>query len=481
MYFRCTTIACTALFLVASLSAQDAPPASGKSAGDTDVEVAKANDTPVDGNEKVVTSVTMTDEQKAEQLFQKGRDALFQGEYKRSIELFEKAVAAADDEKKTTYRLNLARAYRYDGKSDASEKILKKILEASSDHVEAGQLLSEIHHAEQRWQEIVDVLEPLLKFRHDYPTYHMLGEATYNLDDFTKAAKYYQEAVRLNSDSALDHYQLGNIHLAKNRYARAVNSYESALRLGLESPVLHYKLASSYFNLRNYFGKVEVMTIAGGSQGTISDRYYLIEPVPGDKDVFRVAPATSAIYQIAKAIEGDETVQVDIRMLKANTYLSARRYQRAYELYEELGKLVKEQPKVDRALYHYYFAESALGMSKFDEYLAQLQKAIELDEQTYSSVLGNAYRVVAEKYNQLGKLDRYIQYMKLAVRENPQTASLHMKLGDALEESKAYNEAVQQWRMVLDLEPDHPKRTELLNLIKKHVHTIAQRNTNKKG
>ena len=30
-----------------------------------------------------------------------------------------------------------------------------------------------------------------------------------------------------------------------------------------------------------------------------------------------------------------------------------------------------------------------------------------------------------------------------------------------------YDQAIEQWRMVLDLEPDHPQRTELLNLIKK--------------
>ncbi|MEK6235163.1 MAG: tetratricopeptide repeat protein, partial [Planctomycetales bacterium] len=301
----------------------------------------------------------------------------------------------------------------------------------------------------------------------------------YNLDDFAKAAKYYQEAVRLNSDSAIDHYQLGNIHLAKNRYARSVISYEAALRLGLESPVLHYKLASSYFNLRNYFGKVEVITAPGGTQGTISGRYYLIERAPGNKDVFRAAPPTSAIYQIAKAIEGGDKPQVDIRMLRANTYLSARRYQRAYELYEELGPLVVEQPKEDRAMYHYYCAQSSLGLGKFDEHLSHLRKAIQLDEATYGSALVEAYGVVAEKYNQLGKLDKYVEYLKLAVRESPQTASLHLKLGNALEEGKAYPEAIQQWRMVLDLESDHPQRTKLLNRIKKHSNTLAQRPADK--
>ena len=323
------------------------------------------------------------------------------------------------------------------------------------------------------------MLEPLLKYRHDYPTYHMLAEAAYNLNEFAKARKYYEEAVRLNGDSALDHYQLGNLHLAESRFARAAMSYEAAVRLGLESPVLHYKLASSYFNLRNYFGGISVVTVAAGVPGTISDDWYLIERVPGDKDVFRVAPPRSAIYQIAKAMEGDDLPKVDMRMLQANTYLSARRYKRASELYADLGTLVEEQPKEDRALYHFYYAESALGLADYDEYLAQLRKAIDLDEATYRSALVEACDTVAEKYNQAGDLDKYIEYLKMAVHESPQTATLHMKLGNALAEAKSYADAVQQWRMVLDLEPDYPQRTKLLNLIKKHVHTLAQKNADK--
>jgi len=413
-----------------------------------------------------------TDEPEADVLFEQGRDALFQGQYQQAIKLFERAVATDTAGEKTTYRLNLARAYRYAGKSDQSESLLQQILKESPDHVEAGQLLAELHHAAQRWQEMLNVLEPLLEYRHDYSTYHMLGEAAYNLDEFTKAAKFYREAIRLNDGSAMDHYQLGNIHLAENRYARAVTAFEAALKLGLESPVLHYKLASSYFNLRNYFGKVSVATIAAGTPGTISGDWYLIERVPGGKDEFRVAPKSSAIYQIAKSIDDSEEPKVELQMLRANTYLNAHRYQRAHELYQELAKQIGNQSEKEQALYHYYNAESSLGLARYDEYLKHLKKAIELDAETYASALVDAYTVVAEKYNQAGQLDRYIEYLKLAVGESPQNVSLHMKLGNALEETRAYAEAVQQWRMVLDLEPDHPNRTRLLNLIKKHVHSL---------
>jgi tetratricopeptide (TPR) repeat protein len=464
------TFAFVTMLSAGSLLAQDAAP--NTETGEIQAEATAVNtveaaaDIPVDKPPAEVD---------AKKLFEQGRDALFQGEYKRAITLFEEAAKAEKDGQQNTVRLNLARAYRYDNQVDKSEKLLKEILKESPDHVEAGQLLAEIQHTQQKWQEIIEVLEPLLKYRHDYPTYHMLAEAAYNLDDFAKARKYYEEAVRLNANSALDHYQLGNLHLAESRFARAATSYESAMNLGLESSVLHYKLASSYFNLRNYFGNISAVTVAAGVPGTISGEWYLIERVPGDKDVFRVAPPKSAIYQISKAMEDDDLPKVDIRMLQANTFLSARRYQRAYELYVELGQLVEKQSKEDRALYHFFYAESALGIAKYDEYLAQLRKAIDLDKETYSSALVEACDTVAEKYNQAGNLEKYIEYLKLAVSESPQTASLHLKLGNALEDSKNYSDAVQQWRMVLDLEPDHPQRTKLLNLIKKHVHTLTQK------
>ena len=75
----------------------------------------------------------------------------------------------------------------------------------------------------------------------------MLAEAQYNLGEHDKARKNYEEAVKLNPQSAADHYQLGNIYLAGNSFALAAESYQSALRLGLDTPVLHYKLGFRLF------------------------------------------------------------------------------------------------------------------------------------------------------------------------------------------------------------------------------------------
>jgi tetratricopeptide (TPR) repeat protein len=399
----------------------------------------------------------------AEQLFQDGRNALLTGNYAKAIELLNQAAAA--DKTKTSYRVHLARAYRYAGKADQAETQLKQILKTTPDHVEAGQMLAQMYAKKQAWKDVVAVLEPLLKYRHDYTTYHLLAEAKYNLDDHAKARKYFEEAIKLNAASASDHYQLGNIYLAGNFFALAAEAYQKALALGLDSPVLRYKLGSAYFNLRNYFGRVSVVPVKSGKAGTISGNWYLIEAEPGKKDTYRAAPSASAIYQIAKAMTDGIGDRPDIHFLKANIYLNARRYRQAYEMFTKIKDTV---PKEDKALLYYYYSQSAFGIGKYDEYLKLLGEAIKLDKAAYEASLVEAYLKVAEQYNQAGKLDKYIHFLAKGVSVSPQTASLHLKLGNAYEEARQYDKAMVQWQMVLDLEPDHAQRMKLLNLIAKY-------------
>lgn len=400
---------------------------------------------------------------RAEQLFRDGKRALLIGEYDRAIDLLTRAVA--EDQTKTSYRVHLARAHIYADHTDQAESQLKAVLDATPDHVEAGQMLARIHAEHQKWEQVRDVLKPLLKYRHDYLTYHLLAEACRNLDEFRHAREYYEEAVKLNPESSIDHYELANIYLGGHFFALAARSYERALDLGADSPVLRYKLGSAYFNLRNYFGRIRRVEIKGGQAGTISGQWFLIEPVPDAKDTFRAAPADSAIFQIARAMNDGLADRPDIRFLRANIYLNARRFAQAYDMFAKLADAI---PDEDRALYHFYHAQAAFGIGKYDEYLALLEKAIELDEDAYAATRVEAYLRVAEQYNQRGQLDQYITYLEKAMAKRPDSADLHLKLGDAYAESRDYQQAVRQWQLVLDLEPEHPDRMDLLNRITRH-------------
>jgi tetratricopeptide (TPR) repeat protein len=406
----------------------------------------------------------------AEALFKDGTDALFRGEYTRAIDLLEKASDL--DKSKTSYRVHLARAYRYAGKDQKAEVLLEGVLKSNPENVEAGQMLGDIYARQENWKRVVEVIEPLLKYRHDYPTYHMLAEAKYNLDDQEGARKNFEEAIKLNPRSATDHYDLANIYLGGGFFSLAADAYQHAFSLGLNSPVLHYKLGTAYFNLRNYFGPISEIHVQAGKPGEINGDWYLVEPVPGQKDQFRVASSSSAIYQVAKAIADGIGDKPDIRFLQANIYLNAGRYQQAIVMFKDIEPTI---PKDDKPLFYYYYSQAAFGTGDFDAYLKLLKKAIDLDTTgTYGPTLVDAYVKVADQYNQSGDLDQYIHYLALAVSQSPQNAGLHLQLGDAYQEAQKYAEAVTQWKMVLDLEPEHPKRLELLNLMGKYNKPATQ-------
>jgi tetratricopeptide (TPR) repeat protein len=332
------------------------------------------------------------------------------------------------------------------------------------------------------------VLEPLLKFKHDYPLYHLLAMAYTQKEQLDKAREHFEEAVRLNPRSGTDYEHLANIYLAQKRFAKAAEAYEKAGGLGVDSAVYHFKLASVYFNLRNYLGVVTVAEVLGGKAGEIKNDLYLLEPAPitgadgapavanapagmrppvppsgpAKKDLFYVAGPKSAIYQAAKAQQmGVDMPQ--IRFLEANTWLSARRYAKADSLYKALeGKL----EKADQGLFWFYWAQTALGLDDLDNYLSRLNKAIEAEPDVYKPTLADAYMTIANRYQARGDAKKYIEFVARAVETNPLSASLHLVLGDAYWQASQGKLAIEQYKLVLELEPDHSQRVRLLNRIR---------------
>ena len=277
-----------------------------------------------------------------------------------------------------------------------------------------------------------------------------------------KAREHYEQAVRLNPRSGDDFYQLANIYLAQNQFAKAAEAYEKARALGIDSAVLHFKLASVYFNLRNYLGRVTTAEVIGGQVGQIKNDLLLLDAAPGKKDAFYVSPPTSAIFQVVRAQQmGIDLPQ--IRFLEANIWLNARRFARADAIYKALeGKI----EKADTGLFWFDWAQAALGLDDYDTYLARLNKAIDTEPKTYKPTLPDAYVTLAARYQQRGDNKRYIEYLLKAVQANPLSAGLHLTLGDALWQLNDRAQARQQYRLVLELEPDHADRVRLLNRIR---------------
>lgn len=440
-------------------ASQPAPATPAQAAAPTPAAAPAAAPAPTTAAE-APPAVSEKEAQAAEAQFEEGRKLFFQGEYAKAIE---KLKAAADaNAAKTSYRLLLAKAHRHAHQPDQAIAMLEDVLRANPRHVEAGVELAELLSPSRQPDRVIGVLSPLLTYRHDYPLYHLLAEAYYQKEDLVQARQHYAEAVKLNPASGDDYYQLGNIDLAQKRFAKAAENYEQAGRLGVSSGVYHFKLASVYFNLHHNLGRVETAEVIGGQPGQIKNDRYLIESVPGQKDQFYVALPRSAIFQVAKAQSLGIDI-FDVHFLEANIWLAAQRFDKASAIYSRLEEKVQ---KADAGLFWFSWAQAALGQGDFDNYLARLEKAIAADPEVYKPTLADAYLTVAERHNQQGDNARYLEFLGKAVQINPLSARLHLALGDAHWLSGQREQAVAQYRLVLELEPEHGDRARLLNRIK---------------
>jgi tetratricopeptide (TPR) repeat protein len=405
-------------------------------------------------------AVSDTEAKQAEEFFQDGRKLFFQGKYAEAVK---KLREAADrNPAKTSYKLLLAKAHRYASQNEKAVEVFEEILKTNPDHVEAGIELAELLSPEKEPDRVIAVLKLLLKYKHDYPLYHLLAEAYYQKEEFNEARKHFQEAVKLNPRSAQDHYQLGNIYLTQKRFAKAAQSYETAGNLGQSGGAYHFKLASVYFNLRNFLGHVTTAEVIGGKPGEIKNDLYLIDAAPGKQNRFHVAGKQSALYQAVKAQQLGVDL-FDLHFLEANIWLSARRYAKADAIYKRLEEKVGKE---EAGLFWFYWAQTALGLEDYENYLARLDKAIEAEPDVYAGTKADALVTVANRYQQEGRSGEYTKYLAMAVDANPLSAQLHLLLGDAHWLASQHEPAVQQYKLVLELEPDHPQRVRLLNRIR---------------
>jgi Tfp pilus assembly protein PilF len=95
-----------------------------------------------------------------------------------------------------------------------------------------------------------------------------------------------------------------------------------------------------------------------------------------------------------------------------------------------------------------------------------MEKAIVADAGVYKPMLADAYVTIATRYQQQGDTAKYIENLAKAVTENPLSARLHLTLADAYWLDNRRDKAIEQYKLVLELEPDHVARVRLLNRIR---------------
>ncbi len=315
----------------------------------------------------------------------------------------------------------------------------------------------------------------------------LLAETYYRQQDWPAARKYLRRTIRLD-ETAQDCFRLGRAYLHEGQCALAVEQLHRARRLGMTSCDLHLALAEAYQCLHQTFGQLRTVTAPGAAPGTFHDDLLLIERIKpessklahqtagasdrshaaeGDPAIFLAAEEDTAIAQLAHATAGG-CDSAAVRLLEARVWLRGRWYRHAADLFAAIERMpeVADWPAERRAALYADFAEALFGLDDLEGYVARLQQALRLDRERYGQSLARSYLRVAQRYTQRGDLARTIQYLERAVAEAPRNADLRYRLGNANWEAGELLSAAREWRIVLQLAPDHPDRPRLLDLIR---------------
>ncbi|MCC5829388.1 MAG: tetratricopeptide repeat protein [Phycisphaeraceae bacterium] len=408
----------------------------------------------------------------AARLYAEGRDLFFKSEFEQAVETLAKAVEADADN--IPARLLYGRALTLVGKpADAIEQF-QGILSKNPEHVEAGTELASLLDPDKEPDRIISTLTPLLPIKTDYTIHTMLAQAweaklsaattaEETAQALEEARRHRERAIELNPRDPRDHTALANLYLTQRQFARAAASLETAAQLTEPAAIDHFRLATVYFNLRNYLGRLTVVEAREGKIGDFTaENQLLIEEAPGRPGHFIAAPPRSAIHQIhrARALGLDAP---ELIFLEANTWLNARRFERAESIYAQMEDKLRQE---DRGLYWYYRAQAARGMNNPERFIELTRKAIEVEPDIYQPTLGDALLEAARMHERAGDIDAYLHHLRQAVRVNPLSVSLHLTLADALWQLDRKAEAATAYRLALDLSPQHARRAELLNRIR---------------
>jgi tetratricopeptide (TPR) repeat protein len=83
-------------------------------------------------------------------------------------------------------------------------------------------------------------------------TFNKIGIAYHQLTDLNMARRYYERAVKKNSQYAEAVNNLGTIHYAQRSYGRAVSQYNRALKIAPSSASIYSNLGTAWFARKKY-------------------------------------------------------------------------------------------------------------------------------------------------------------------------------------------------------------------------------------
>ena len=244
--------------------------------------------------------------------------------------------------------------------------------------------------------------------------------------------------------------------LREEQWAVAAARARRALGCLGKSPAVRLRAAQAYFGLGKVLGVAEVREVVDGRPGQFASGWLLVERRGPRR--FLCCPEVSALNQLRRALDAGLDVPA-AHLLHARIWQKAGKPQIGLALLESREAVLLESH--DQAMLA-AFAELALEADVLDDYLRYCQMRADCEPRRRAEILSKAYVAVAERYGQRGEEALYREFCYRALRLRPDDLKLMLHLAEAEWSDGRRDEATTLYRRVLEREPTHPRRRQML-------------------
>ena len=381
----------------------------------------------------------------------------------------------------------LARLYRFQNQHAEAEKVLRQILAHESDNGPALEQLSQLLIDQGRSQEAIELLTRAAGDSASPDIYDLLGDAYSQAKDYANAEKAYGEAIAGDPDDPGHRHGLAQALLSEDKYAEALEQFNKLSELEPGTSENFLRAAQLYRRL-GQFEQAEASLsrakqLAPGSLEILYNEALLYEDQGRYDDAVKVLSDAIAGIKSQTGGDGNPSALAILYEQLGHAYKEQRNFPAALSSFEEMGKLNPDSAKRARVLIIDTYRDS----HDIDRAIAEAKKALDESPEapdmtvTLALLYGEKSDTVAARQLLQGllkgndaDLEIYLDMAQVESRgkkysdaeQSAQKAeqmahepagkeTVWYVLGSIYERQKKFDDAEQEFRKVLDVNPNN--------------------------
>jgi tetratricopeptide (TPR) repeat protein len=403
----------------------------------------------------------------------------------RAVEQFQAILKIEPDDAFSA--LWLARLYRFENRHDDAEKVLRGVLQHDSENGPALEQLSQLLVDEGRSQDAIDLLEKAAGDSSSPDIYDLLGDAYSQQKNYPKAEEAYQKAVDGDPDDPGHRHGLAQTLLSQDKFTQALEQYTKLSQLEPGTAENFLRMAQLDRRLGKFAeaesSLLKAKQLSPGSLEVLYNEALLYEDQGRYDDAVKVLTDAIAGIKSQTTNEDNSNALSILYEQLGNAYRQQRKYPEAVQTYRDMQKLGPDAQKRGQLLLIDTYRDS----HQVDAAIAEAKKALDAAPKdpgiTVSLALlygeksdasqgtkllegllqGNAsdqeiyidIAQVQERGKQFAEAEQSAEKAEQIAKQPGEKESAWYMLGAIYERQKKYDLAEQQFKKVLEANPNN--------------------------